>query len=456
MCAVFSPRIAPRDADAIVEVFLSATAKDLETERTLVQKALGFISAFVVLQRDWAEGAADPYTLSIERLRDTDAYLGVFGFRYGWTPPGQIRSVTELECEEAVRLWGTQNVPPIFWLLPEPGSDAERLLEAAAEKILEKEYADEPSRETSRSNQKAFHERLRAAKPAFITPFLTLDELPARAQACISNWNKRILKQAAAGPRGAVPTIPMSFLGAINRSPQRKGLDAALLALEESSEPGLCVAIHGSDDAGQFALLANIEQENPWNISGKVRSITPSFDKFDVDSLIGAALSEVSSLHNTLDALAAGLVDRSETESIVMFFPHVSRLAGGVDAFHAGFWNPLVTAARARRALVAAPRKPFIVVLALTSPMQLPLSPAVQAYDPGPAAPAFDFNRIILLPELEPFTHDDVVEWLKTTVGIKDLKERKRIADSVTKADGVPRAVFDRLNNDGFWAARPR
>ena len=451
---VFTPRIAPRDPDSIVEVFLSATAKDLETQRTQVRQALGYISAHIVLQHDWAEGAADPYTLSIERLRETDAYLGVFGYRYGWTPPSQIRSVTELECEEAVRLWGTQSVPPIFWLLPEPASDAERLLKSEAEKILEQEYADETSREESRRNQKAFHDRLRG-KPAFVTPFFTLEELPARASACISNWNRRILKAAAAGPRGAVPTIPLSALGAINRSPQRNGLDAVLLAAQESGEPGVCIAIHGSDDAGQFAFLSNIEQENPWNISGRVRTITPSFDKFDVDSLTAAALAEVSPLQSSLDDLAAGLIDRSETEPIVMFFLHVWRLAGGLDAFHAGFWNPLMTAARARRALVAAPRKPFVIVLALTSPMQPPLSAALQAYDPA-AAPPIDFNRIVLLPELQRFTADDVLEWLKTTVGIKDLKERKRVAESVTTPDGVPGRVFERLQNDGFWTARSR
>ncbi len=65
---VFTPRTAPRDPDRIVEVFLSATAKDLKDQRTQVQGALALVASFIVLQEDWADAAANSYLLSIQRV----------------------------------------------------------------------------------------------------------------------------------------------------------------------------------------------------------------------------------------------------------------------------------------------------------------------------------------------------------------------------------------------------
>jgi len=289
----------------------------------------------VFLQKDWAEAAANAHILSLRRLADADAYLGIFGYRYGWVPEGQQRSVTELECEEAFRLWGKQTVPPIFLFMPEAGSEAASLLDKAASEILEEEYpSDEEKRTRSREMQQEFHRRLRTSG-RFINPFATLQALRERAIASVSNWNVEIVRAAAAGPRAVVRDIPPSELGAIDREAQREGLEAVVLAVEESSAPGLCVAIHGAEDAGQFAFMAFLEQWNPWNISGKPHVITPSLDKFDWSSLISAALADIAPIQTpamaTVDALAAAIVDRSVSEPVVMFFPHLPRLAGGLE-----------------------------------------------------------------------------------------------------------------------------
>ena len=86
---VLPDRTARRVAGRIREVFLSATAKDLSDPRTQVQQALQLIKADVILQEEWAAAAADAYDLSLQRLAASDAYLGIFGYRYGWIPPGK-------------------------------------------------------------------------------------------------------------------------------------------------------------------------------------------------------------------------------------------------------------------------------------------------------------------------------------------------------------------------------
>src|SRR5687767_228830 len=112
---VVPPRTADREANRIREVFLSATVKDLETYRTGVADALTRAKASVFLQEDWSGAAMDVVTLCLNRLADSDAYLGVFGFRYGWIPEDQSKSITELECDKALDLWGRTTLPPIFW-----------------------------------------------------------------------------------------------------------------------------------------------------------------------------------------------------------------------------------------------------------------------------------------------------------------------------------------------------
>jgi hypothetical protein len=222
--------------------------------------------------------------------------------------------------------------------------------------------------------------------------------------------------------------------------------------VESANEPGLCLAVHGPEDAGQFAFLSFLEQWNPWDISGAPHGIRPSFDEFDVTSLTAASLGEIASgrasASATIESLAAAILDRSEREPVVMFLRHLSLLEGGLEALHDQFWRPLMGAARARRSAMARPCRPFALVVVVSAPLEEPLPPFV-------AAPVFDgngptdFDRVIALPELEPLTAGQIMRWLDG-VGVRNLKERKAIADR-TIGDGMPRGVFDRLNSEAFW-----
>ena len=41
----------------------------------------------------------------VTRVKNCDAYMGLFGHRYGWIPPGFTRSITELDFRWAVEHW---------------------------------------------------------------------------------------------------------------------------------------------------------------------------------------------------------------------------------------------------------------------------------------------------------------------------------------------------------------
>jgi hypothetical protein len=78
-------------------------------------------------------------------------------------------------------------------------------------------------------------------------------------------------------------------------------------------------------------------------------------------------------------------------------------------------------------------------------------APLPSFVEPDDAA-APEWSRLRLLPELGDIKKQDVMAWLKAedTRNVLRLTDRDQIAGRVT-ADGTPRAVFDRLNNEGVW-----
>ena len=121
-------RRALSDSTRITEVFLGATVKDdFESYREKVRDAVNLQPMVkLFLQEQWPEGARGIVELCRKRLlKDSNAYIGIFGHRYGWIPDGYKRSITHLECEWAFMRWPKDLPAPIFIFLPETGSDAD-------------------------------------------------------------------------------------------------------------------------------------------------------------------------------------------------------------------------------------------------------------------------------------------------------------------------------------------
>jgi hypothetical protein len=81
-------------------VYLSSTLTDLGPERQAVKDALG---DECIVKESYS---ADERSLRESCLADVaacDLYIGIVGLRYGFIPPGETRSITHLEYEEAQR-----------------------------------------------------------------------------------------------------------------------------------------------------------------------------------------------------------------------------------------------------------------------------------------------------------------------------------------------------------------
>ena len=448
------PRNVPRIENEIHEVFLSATAKDLLSYRVEIRNALHLIEVEAFLQEEWAEGAMEVVDMCLKRLAESDAYIGVFGFRYGWIPAGRDRSITELECDHAFGLWGQLPSPPIFCFVPEAGSVAAKELEEEADNTLAKDHpGEETKRLESRDRQRKFCEGLRNSG-RFVAFFRDVGDLKARVMASISNWNLKIIKNASCERKLASKEIPLAILGEIDRALQRHAIEDALVALNEGKLPGMCILVHGEQDAGQQAFLSFLDDWEVWETNSPPIRITPPYDTFDIGSLRNAALAALAgggreSDARSLDSLAKALLERCSEASQVLMLGGFERLQGGLDAFHQGFWKPLLAAIRERQA-GNAPTHRFVLLAALQNPLSDVPPPCVWSYTEG--GEFVETDLLIALPELGPFSKKEVSDWLNSQFDL-DLASRTALAKEAVANDGRPAKVFDRLNARNFWSS---
>lgn len=87
----------------MIRAFVSSTYRDLKDHRAYVIDRLSRAGIFVDPMEKWTAASDEPKTLSQERVRNCQLCILLVGFRRGHVPEGEARSVTQLECAEALR-----------------------------------------------------------------------------------------------------------------------------------------------------------------------------------------------------------------------------------------------------------------------------------------------------------------------------------------------------------------
>ena len=99
------------------EVFISATRRDLQEWVDGVIQSVQKGDGKVIDMAGFTASAQPPVHVCIEHLEKASHYLGLFAYHRGWEPPGESRSITEIEYDTAVRLERTRGI-----FVPEEGS----------------------------------------------------------------------------------------------------------------------------------------------------------------------------------------------------------------------------------------------------------------------------------------------------------------------------------------------
>lgn len=451
----------PRAADIpeISQIFLSATAQDCREYREAVRDFVqaNEPAAKISLQEDWAAGGEFVVDVCQGRVTACDAYMGLFGHRYGWIPPGFTRSITELEFRWAVEHW-RQPVPPIFVLLPEKGSEADGKLVDCARPLLAKEFPDEQERAAAVRAQQDFLASVInwVADGRILVYYRNQLQLVGKALSCIQHWNQKLLRQAYTGRRQSAGDIPLADLGRIGREEQRTALSKACEALgERPGERAIAFLVHGAENHGQreFAEFLH-DSEDEWEGNDEVHCGQPA-DADSTGSLICWACGQLQQPvvgAAVIEALAEVLAARLARKSVVFVLRTAGRQPHRLATFVSDFWQPLLLALAG-----CSPGGKGRLYWFVIDHEPLADDPGHLVRSAGLDADDVDYRHLLALPALADITAQQVQRWLKELKNSADITldedRRREIARRATQPDGNPPNVYDRLAREGFWAS---
>jgi hypothetical protein len=86
-----------------MKIFVSSTFEDLIDHRREVDAVLARLSTQFVGMEYFGARPFEPKVVCFDEIRRSDVFVGIYAHRYGWIPPGNPLSITELEFDEARR-----------------------------------------------------------------------------------------------------------------------------------------------------------------------------------------------------------------------------------------------------------------------------------------------------------------------------------------------------------------
>ena len=97
----------------MTKIYISSTYSDLVEHRQRVYDILRKMRYDVIAMEDYVATDQRPLDKCLADVASCHIYVGIFAWRYGYIPPGQKRSITELEYRQA----GQSGLEPAFEML---------------------------------------------------------------------------------------------------------------------------------------------------------------------------------------------------------------------------------------------------------------------------------------------------------------------------------------------------
>jgi hypothetical protein len=86
----------------LTRAYISATFEDLQECRLAVQSALRQLDVSYLAMEAYVAEDRKPLDKCLADIETCDFYIGIFAWRYGFVPPNQTKSITQLEYERAI------------------------------------------------------------------------------------------------------------------------------------------------------------------------------------------------------------------------------------------------------------------------------------------------------------------------------------------------------------------
>jgi hypothetical protein len=98
-----------------LKVFISSTSVDLQEHRQAVYDLISRAGESAIDMRYFGSRPDDPKAVCYEEIERADVLVGIYAMRYGWVPPGEDKSITELEFDHARK----HEIPCLCYVLDE-------------------------------------------------------------------------------------------------------------------------------------------------------------------------------------------------------------------------------------------------------------------------------------------------------------------------------------------------
>jgi hypothetical protein len=169
-----------------LKIYISSTYEDLKAFRERVYHSLRTLRHDVIAMEDYVAADARPLDKCLKDVRESDVYVGLYAWRYGYVPNKdnpKRKSITELEFQEATR----QKKPRLLFMLNDRAAWQPNLMDSTT--------GENDSGKKIQAFRKLLREELMAGM------FETADELALKVVAALYQWQTESL--AAASPAAA-------------------------------------------------------------------------------------------------------------------------------------------------------------------------------------------------------------------------------------------------------------
>lgn len=99
----------------MLKVFVSSTAVDLRAHREAIREALMQLQMHPVMMEDFNATDAGAVEKCQREVVDSDVFVGIYAYRYGFIPPNQHHSITEMEYD-----WAAERKIPRLLFMVDP------------------------------------------------------------------------------------------------------------------------------------------------------------------------------------------------------------------------------------------------------------------------------------------------------------------------------------------------
>jgi hypothetical protein len=411
-------------------------------------------------EEDWPGGYQNTVEKCLEQIAGSHGYLLVIGHWYGSIPPAAAlpagfnpdnRSITHLEFDAAFAQWRDVKPRPMAVMQPLPGRRADKLLRAAARKIL---LAEGISESEHAANLERFRQRVTADWKT-VDQFEDKSDLLQMVVARCLGFQGYTPAAAAGGTvtvrtAASVSHVSEAQLGGLGREQHLSAAKALLAGLAERPDvPAVAMVVSGDQDAGQRAFLQRLVNTvlKKYMPRREPSTLPVQCDTAAVVTWIGQSLALPPLPAATPPSLAQAIASELKRQPLMFVLDRIGDLVDGANTFRQDVWVPLYQELYDLRARDRFTNR--LVALVADYSGDSSTFAASSTVDAKPK----DGTLLHLLPALGSITRQDLLEWFDDLEVPDDAAGRRAaLADRVMKdSKGVPLRAFSRLRSEVLW-----